>query len=84
MSVPATPLRKDLNVPDRFEGLASAGSGSLRTIISPVEHALRIIDERFADMRAAHRGGLMILRGETGAGKSTFLNCRPVSSWCRH
>ena len=74
MSIPATPLREDLNVPDRFEGLASAGSGSLRTIISPVEETLRIIDQRFTDMRAARRGGLMILRGETGAGKSTFLN----------
>lgn len=74
MSVPATPLREDLNVPDRFEGLASAGSGSLRIIISPVEETLRAIDERFTDMRAARRGGLMILRGETGAGKSTFLN----------
>jgi hypothetical protein len=74
MSVPASPLREDLNVPDRFEGLASAGSGSLRTIISPVDETLKVIDERFTDMRAAGRGGLMILRGETGAGKSTFLN----------
>jgi len=74
MSIPATPLRENLNVPDRFEGLASAGSGSLRTIISPVDETLSIIDQRFADMRAAHRGGLMILHGETGAGKSTFLN----------
>jgi hypothetical protein len=74
MGIPATPLREDLNVPDRFEGLASAGSGSLRTIISPVEETLRVIDQRFADTRAARRGGLMILRGETGAGKSTFLN----------
>lgn len=74
MAIPATPLREDLNVPDRFEGLASAGSGSLRMIISPVEGTLKIIDQRFTDMRAARRGGLMILRGETGAGKSTFLN----------
>lgn len=74
MSIPATPLREDLNVPDRFEGLANAGSGSLRMIISPVEETLTIIDQRFTDMRAARRGGLMILRGETGAGKSTFLN----------
>jgi hypothetical protein len=74
MSIPATPLREDLNVPDRFEGLASAGTGSLRMIISPVEETLAIIDKRFTDMRAARRGGLMILRGETGSGKSTFLN----------
>lgn len=74
VSIPTAPLREDLNVPDRFEGLASAGSGSLRTIISPVDETLAIIDKRFTDMRAARRGGLMILRGETGAGKSTFLN----------
>jgi hypothetical protein len=55
MGIPATPLREDLNVPDRFEGLASAGSGSLRTIISPVEETLKVIDQRF-DMRAARRG----------------------------
>ena len=30
MSVPASPLREDLNVPDRFEGLADVGSGALR------------------------------------------------------
>ncbi|MFG2037528.1 hypothetical protein [Dactylosporangium sp. NPDC048998] len=64
----------DLNVPDRFEGLREAGSGTLRTIIVPVEDALDSIDLRFADMQAARRGALMILRGETGAGKSTFLD----------
>lgn len=80
MGVPATPLREDLNVPDRFEGLTSAGSSSLRAIISPVEETLKIIDQRFTDMRAARRGGLMILRGETGAGKSTFLNTAPDRS----
>jgi hypothetical protein len=36
MSTLAAPLREDLNGPDRFEGLADAGSGSLRLIISPV------------------------------------------------
>jgi hypothetical protein len=74
MGIPATPLREDLNVPDRFEGLQNAGSGALRSIIAPVDEALTVIDERFADMNAAQRGGVMILRGETGAGKSTFLN----------
>jgi hypothetical protein len=74
MSVPVSPLREDLNVPDRYEGLADAGSGALRLIVLPVEDALEILDRRFVDMRAAKRGGLMILRGESGAGKSTFLN----------
>ena len=74
ISVPASPLREDINVPDRFEGLADVGSGALRMIVSPVGEALDLLDRRFADMRAANRGGLMILRGESGAGKSTFLN----------
>jgi DNA (cytosine-5)-methyltransferase 1 len=63
-----------LKVPDRFEGLSDAGSGALRLIITPVRETLEVIDKRFEDLRAAGRGGLMILRGDTGAGKSTFLN----------
>ena len=63
----------DLNVPDRFEGLREAGTGALRTIVVPVYDALDAIDSRFMDLRAAKRGSLMILRGESGAGKSTFL-----------
>lgn len=74
MPIPVSPLREDLNVPDRYEGLSAAGSGVLRLIISPVTDTLTIVDRRFADLRAARRGGLMVLRGETGAGKSTFLN----------
>lgn len=33
-----------------------------------------MLDDRFLDLRAAGRGGFMILRGASGAGKSTFLN----------
>jgi len=32
-----------------------------------------MIDQRFADMRSAGRGGLMVMRGDSGVGKSTFL-----------
>jgi len=63
-----------LRLPDRFERLRGEDNGTLRTIIVPVEPALQIIDDRFADMRAAQRGSFMILRGSTGAGKSTFLD----------
>jgi hypothetical protein len=64
-----------LVVPDRFEGLrAEAGAGQLRSIVAPVTSALKSIDERFIEMRSARRGALMILRGESGAGKSTFLD----------
>ncbi|MEU9471081.1 hypothetical protein AB0D78_31575 [Streptomyces avermitilis] len=68
------PPRDDLYVPDRFEMLRDVGTGALQTIITPVQGALIEIDVQFADMRAARRGALMILRGETGAGKSTFLD----------
>lgn len=74
MHIPATPLREDLNVPDRFEGLEDAGSGVLRLIVTPVHEALELIDRRFAELRAARRGAFVILRGDSGAGKSTFLN----------
>jgi hypothetical protein len=63
-----------LNVPDRFEALRESASASLGTIIVPVEAALAVIDECFHDMRAAHRGALLIMKGTAGAGKSTFLD----------
>ncbi|NXY98482.1 hypothetical protein HYE82_29725 [Streptomyces sp. BR123] len=66
--------REDLYVPDRFEMLRDVGTGALQSIITPVQDALIEIDVYFADMRAARRGALMVLRGETGAGKSTFLD----------
>jgi hypothetical protein len=72
---PATPSlgREDLYLPDRFEALRKAGGDSLRTIVHPVESTLGCLDARFAEMRMSDRGALMILRGESGAGKSTFL-----------
>lgn len=74
MNGSAAPRRVELFVPDRFEGLAEAGTGALKGIVSPVQETLGAIDARFAEMRAARRGALMILRGASGAGKSTFLN----------
>lgn len=46
----------------------------LRAFVHPVEPTLEAISARFAEMAAARRGGLTILRGDTGAGKSTFLD----------
>lgn len=69
-----TVVREDLYVPDRFEGLRSVGTGALRTVVVPVEHSLHQIDLQFADMRAAGRGALWVLRGQPGSGKSTFLD----------
>lgn len=73
MNATLTP-RETLRVPDRFEGLRDAGTGALQSIIVPVQSALATMDARFADMSAAGRGGLMILRGDSGSGKSTFLD----------
>ncbi|WP_271219464.1 hypothetical protein [Streptosporangium carneum] len=44
------------------------------SIIVPVTETLAVFDDRFLDMRAARRGSFVILRGKTGAGKSTFLD----------
>lgn len=64
----------NLRIPDRFERLRDVQGATLTSIIVPVESALSLLDERFMDMRAADRGSLMILRGVSGAGKSTFLD----------
>jgi DNA (cytosine-5)-methyltransferase 1 len=64
----------NLRIPDRFERLRDLGDETLTSIIVPVEPMLEELDERFMDMRAADRGSLMILRGTSGAGKSTFLD----------
>lgn len=71
---PVLPIRESLYVPDRFEGLEEAPPGALRTIVTPVRKALSQIDALAAQMSASRRGALMLLRGETGAGKSTFLD----------
>jgi hypothetical protein len=74
MTAPTTePAR--LSVPDRFEGLQEeADTGVLRSIISPVPKSLEELSIKFADMQAARRGAMMVLRGTTGSGKSTFLD----------
>ncbi|OZG27690.1 hypothetical protein BH683_017620 [Williamsia sp. 1138] len=64
--------REILRVPDRFEALATEDAATLRGVVTPVEASLSAIDERFLEIRSAERGGLMILKGVSGAGKSTF------------
>lgn len=66
--------RETLYVPDRFEGLEDASAGALRSIVTPVERTLRQLDELADQMESSRRGALMLLRGETGSGKSTFLD----------
>lgn len=69
----ATASREDLYVPDRFEGLHEANAGALRSIVHPVQDSLNVIDSRFREIRTSRRGGLMILKGTSGAGKTTFV-----------
>lgn len=64
--------REVLRVPDRFEALSMEDASTLRGVITPVEASLRALDDRFLEIHSAGRGGLMILRGASGAGKSTF------------
>jgi DNA (cytosine-5)-methyltransferase 1 len=64
----------DISLPDRYDMLARKAVGQLSQIISPVETALDHIDALFADMRASSRGTFLILRGDSGTGKSTFVH----------
>ncbi len=61
-------------VPDRYENLERKAPDELETIVVPVKTALQQIDTVYARMRAAGRGAFLVLRGESGAGKSTFLH----------
>ncbi|VXB11471.1 hypothetical protein [Plantibacter sp. T3] len=69
-----------ISVPDRFESLRSVGDGVLKGIVMPIDDLLEIIDARFEDINSSGvgessgKGSLMLLRGDSGAGKSTFLD----------
>ncbi|MCP9786007.1 hypothetical protein [Cyanobium sp. N5-Cardenillas] len=64
----------DISLPDRYDILARKAVGQLSQIISPVDAALDHIDVLHADMRASSRGTFLILRGDSGTGKSTFIH----------
>src|SRR6266849_8063178 len=64
----------ELFVPDRFDMLQRKAPFQLDSIIVPVEEGLRYVKALHRDMIAAGRGGFLLLRGDSGCGKSTFLN----------
>lgn len=64
----------DISLPDRYDMLARKAVGQLTQIIVPVESALSHIDNLYADMRASSRGTFLIIRGDSGTGKSTFIH----------
>ena len=61
-------------VPDRYETLARKAGSSLPHLIERVPTALSEIESVFGRMKAAGRGAFMLLRGDSGSGKSTFLH----------
>lgn len=61
-------------VPDRYESLARRAGSQLNTIVERVDEGLSVIDRIFTRMERADRGAFLILRGASGAGKSTFLH----------
>lgn len=61
-------------VPDRFEGLERKAGVRLSSIVVAVPASLEAVDSLFDRMQRAARGAFLILRGASGAGKSTFLH----------
>lgn len=64
----------DISLPDRYDMLKRKAHDHLNEIITPVEESLLHIDFLHADMRASSRGQFLILRGDSGTGKSTFIH----------
>ncbi|MGE6743092.1 hypothetical protein ACQKGC_22740 [Allorhizobium pseudoryzae] len=70
----STDLIENVVLPDRYEVLQREAPEGLGTIVVPVEPALQHIDAIKRRMRVSGRGAFLILRGNSGAGKSTFLH----------
>ena len=66
----------DLFLPDRFDVLRNRDE--LDVIVMPVESGLAMIDDQFSDIPGSGFGAMVILRGESGAGKTTFLDTIPM------
>ncbi|WP_412479842.1 hypothetical protein [Azonexus sp. IMCC34839] len=64
----------EISLPDRYDMLERKAVNQLTQIISPVDSALDHIDALYSEMRASSRGTLLILRGDSGTGKSTFIH----------
>ncbi|WP_091564840.1 hypothetical protein [Arthrobacter sp. ok362] len=65
-----------LFLPDRFDVLR--GREELDSIVMPVQSGLNMIDDQFSDLANSGFGAMVILRGHSGAGKTTFLDTVPM------
>lgn len=65
-----------LFLPDRFDVLRNRDE--LDAIVMPVDSGLAMIDEQFTDLPNSGFGAMVILRGLSGAGKTTFLDTVPM------
>lgn len=62
-------------VPDRYEVLArKVPQASISQLVVRIPQTLKQFDEVFKVMDSAGRGALVVLRGVSGSGKSTFLH----------
>jgi len=65
---------KAISLPDRYDMLRRKATDHMGEIITPVNDALTIVDNLLIDMCASSSGCFLILRGDTGTGKSTFIH----------
>lgn len=63
-----------ITLPDRFDVLKRKADNQMAEIIDPVDDGLAHIDSIVVDMEASGRGSMIILRGDSGTGKSTFIH----------
>ncbi|MCG2577831.1 hypothetical protein LZ012_12600 [Dechloromonas sp. XY25] len=63
-----------LSLPDRYDMLKRVATGHMTEIISAVDDSLEHIDELHGEMISSSRGAFLILRGDSGTGKSTFIH----------
>lgn len=64
----------EITLPDRYDVLERKATGQLSQIIAPVSPALEHIDRLATEIQASSRGAFLILRGDSGTGKSTFVH----------
>jgi hypothetical protein len=69
-----------LSLPTRWEQLKPKLSGndiSLRTIIQPVHEAMEVVRDIVEYLRTTNGCQVLVMRADTGSGKTTFLNTLP-------